>query len=287
MYRPEKKKNESKLTPIENKPAHIPKGKVNMNELRRRRQRLRDLKELKQYIPMGLSNRDQIKQPKVEIYNYNERKKLERENIKKENEKKKIDFFRQLLDYCKNNNKIPTMKIPEPKIDVNEKGEKITVYESIDNIFNRFTEEQLLEIGILLDFGHKAIEGDPKKRFVVTPIDHGLMSQIKGECTKRIPGYNDKLELLKLEQREDDIEKKKRLLRESIERQQREFEEKHIAIKEKIKETKKEILETKDESGYVRCVCGAILKDPTHPSHLASTRHQEWLDSQKMKKEAI
>jgi len=284
MYKTEKKKNESKLTPIENKPAHIPREKVNMNELRRKRQRLRDLRELKQYIPMGLSNRDQIKQPKVEIYDYNKRKMFERENIKKENEKKEINFFRQLLDYCKNNGKIPTMKVLEPKIDVNEKGEKIKVYESIDDIFNRFTEGQLLEIGMLLDFGHKAINGDPKRRFVVTPPQHGLMSQIKGECTKRIPGYNDKLELLKLEQTENDIEKKKRLLRESIERQQKEFEEKHKAIKEKIKETKKEILETqKDETGYVRCVCGAILKDPTHPSHLASTRHQEWLNSQKMK----
>ena len=255
-----------------------------MNKLRKERQRLRDLNELKQYIPMGLSNRDQIKKTKVTVYNYNERKKLERENIKKENEKKKIDFFIQLLDYCKNNGKIPTMKILKPKIEVNEKGEKIKIYESIDDIFNRFTEQQLLEIGMFLDFAHKPIDGDPKRRFVVTPIDHGLMSQIKGECTKRIPGYNDKLELLKLEQREDDIEKKKRLLRESIERQQKEFEEKHKAIKEKIKETKKEILESKDETGYVRCVCGAILKDPTHPSHLASTRHQEWLNSQNIKK---
>lgn len=283
MYRTEKKKSESKLTPIENKPAHIPREKVNMNDLRRKKQRLRDLKELKQYKPMGLQNRDQIKKPKVEIYNYNERKTFERENIRKRNEEKKIDFFKQLLNYCKKNNKISTIKLLEPKIDVNEKGKKITVYESIDNIFNRFTEQQLLEIGMLLDFAHKPINGDPKKRLVITPPQHVLMNQIKGECRKRIPGYNDKFKLLKLEQKEDNIVKKKRLLKESIKRQQKEFEEKQKGISEKIRETKKEILETqKDETGYVRCICGAILKDPTHPNHLASARHQEWLNSQKI-----
>lgn len=202
--------------------------------------RLKNKNGLKGLIP-GLG-----KEGKGKIILYEDRIMKEREDRKlgKSNLAKKL--LKNSIDYFKKNFKDTKIKIDPEK--------------SLGENLDLLTEEQLFEVNVILDFCHDPKDFDHPEiaRMLVSIPDHSIMKFIIVKIKKRIPAFKLRLELIKLETQESDIEKRKKELRKFIVKAQEDYKTRTIEpVIEKVE--KFNINNTKLNCTYPGCdkVCNS------------------------------
>jgi len=153
------------------------------------------------------------------------------------------------IDYYKKNFKNTSLKIiPERNL-----GENLDV----------LTESQLFEVNHVLDFCHNPIEFEKfdVERLIVSIPDHDVMKFIIAKIKKRIPGFRLRMELLKLENQESQIEKRKKELKKNIVKAQESY-------KTRVIKTDKEKIEIKNKQ--INCTYPGCKKVCNSPAGLAS-----------------
>lgn len=189
------------------------------------------------------------KEGKGKIIDYDDRIKKEREDRKlgKSNIAKKL--LTNSIDYFKKNFKDTSIKI-DPKKSL---GENLDV----------LTEEQLFEVNYILDFCHdpKDFEHPEIPRMIVSIPDHTIMKLIIAKLKKRVPAFRERIELLKLETQESEIEKRKKELKVNIVKAQE-------AYKTRVIKSDKEKIEAKNKQ--ISCTYPGCEKVCNSPAGLAS-----------------
>ena len=217
--------------------------------------RLKNKDGLKGLIP-GLG-----KEGKGKIILYEDRIMKEREDRKlgKSNLAKKL--LKNSIDYFKQNFKDTKIKIDPEK--------------SLGENLDLLTEEQLFEVNVILDFCHDPKDFDHPEiaRMLVSIPDHSIMKFIIVKIKKRIPAFKLRLELIKLETQESDIEKRKKELRVFIVKAQEAYKTRTIEpVIEKVE--KFNINNTKINCTYPGC--DKVCNSPAGlASHLRSHKSQE------------
>jgi len=177
--------------------------------------RLKNKDTLKRLIP-GLG------EPK-KIVPYEDRIKKEREDRKVGKGDLAKDLLAKSIDYFIKNFKETKIKI-DPK-------------KTLDENLDVLTEEQLFEVNYILDFCHepKGFDRFDVSRMIISIPDHVIMKTIIAKLKKYIPAFKQRLELIKLETQESDIEKRKKELRINIAKAQANFKERTVeSVMEKV-----------------------------------------------------
>ena len=209
--------------------------------------RLKNKDTLKGLIP-GLGTQ------RSKTIDYNDRIKKQREDTKNVKDNSKKDLLIKSIIYYEKNFKTTLIKISPEK----------TLGENLDVL----TEAQLFEVNYILDFCHdpKDFEHPEIPRLIVTIPEHDIMKLIIVKLKKKIPAFKLRLELMELETRESEIEKKKKQLRVNITNAQE-------AYKTRAIKSDKENIEEKNKSSII-CTypeCGKVCNSPAGlASHLRS-----------------
>lgn len=153
----------------------------------------------------------------------------------------------------------------------------IDIKKNLDENFNVLTESQLFEIQDVLDFSHLPGDFDHPEisRLIVSVPDHDLMKLISAKVKKRIPAFEERLELQRLETQESKIEKRKKDLKKQIVRAQVDFKKK---VEPKKTESKKTVeKEVNDSEPKLSCpYCEKKIKSQAGlSSHIRSIHPEE------------
>ena len=208
--------------------------------------RLKNKETLKNLIP-GLG-----KHGKGKIILYEDRIKKEREDRKLGKSDLAKDLLIKSIEYYKKNFKSTQIKIDLEK----------TLGENLDVL----SESQLFEVNFILDFCHDPKDFDHPEiaRMIVSIPDHSIMKRITVKLKKRIPAFKLRLELIKLETQESEIEKRKKELKNSIIKAQDAFR------KRDIKSNKVKIKDIKEKNNQMICTESGCEKVCNTPAGLAS-----------------
>ena len=209
--------------------------------------RLKNKDTLKRLIP-GLG------EPK-KIVPYEDRIKKEREDKKTGKSDLAKDLLSKSISYFTKNFKETKIKI-DPK-------------KTLDGNLDLLTEAQLFEVNYILDFCHepKDFERFDVSRMIVSIPDHGIMKRIITKLKKRIPAFKQRLELIKLETQESEIDRRKKELKINIAKAQADYKKRNL-------ETVKEKDEGKATNNQLVCEvegCGKVCNSPAGlASHIRS-----------------
>lgn len=153
---------------------------------------------------------------------YTERKEENKVKLEKSQQEEAKDLLLKAIEYYKEDspNKDCTLKIGN-----------LGLHEELDKL----SEKQLFEVQKILDFGHDPYIG---KRLIISIPDHNKMNYTISQLNKRIPGFKDRIKLLKLENEQTEIEKQKSLLEAKIKKSQKKFKVKQLDTKAEIKAIK-------------------------------------------------
>jgi len=159
--------------------------------------------DLKNLIP---NFGDQVKPPR----DYIERVSQEKQKREKTLQEEAKDFLLRAIEYFNSYS-------PERPTTLNIGN--LGLFEELDKL----SEKQLFEVQKILDFAHDPFEG---KRFIQSIPEHNRMDYIISQCKTRIPGFEDRVRLMKLKQEKTEMEKQETILIERINKAQIIFKEK-------------------------------------------------------------
>lgn len=121
---------------------------------------------------------------------------------------------------------------------------------SLEEELNNLTEAQLFEVQKILDFAHDPFQG---QRLIVSIVDHDKMNYIIKLLRERIPGFKERVQLIKLENSISEIQGQKQELHARIKKAQEKYNQKL----EKVMAQPKPSVE---EESHVCKECGKICK---------------------------